>query len=80
MPRAGETLGGKNFPHIETLSDFSKEVQRIVDERGSASDKAPSSKSFQIEAEFDALCKRYPDLADEYLQAMARDYEEWAAS
>lgn len=80
MPGASETPMRNNLYPIETLADFSKEVSRIIDEHLSARDNAPSSAGDKVEDDFNALCKEYPVLADAYLKAKARDYEERATS
>jgi hypothetical protein len=59
-----------------TLAEFSSEVQRIVDTYCTMADSSTSEKKSRLDSEFDDLCRRYPELADQYLRALAGEYVE----
>jgi hypothetical protein len=61
---------------ITTFCEFSHAVQQILDGYVTETPSSVSGHNYDLTSDFDELCRRYPHFADEYLRAMAADYEE----
>lgn len=59
-----------------TLAEFSSEVQHIIDRYCAIADSEIYENKSLLDSAFDDLCRRYPELADQYLRALSGEYSE----